>query len=130
MPAPIRAHVDAEQPVRDVAPGIRMRVRIGSEHGAESLTVIDRWLDPGTAIPLHRHPDGIEEATWVVEGEAEFTVGDERAVVGVDHTVIVPAGTPHAIRQHGEGTLHILTRHSSSRPEMLGDGIELGALEA
>jgi quercetin dioxygenase-like cupin family protein len=128
MPAPIRAHADADQPVREVAPGVRARVRIGAGDGALGLTVADQWLEPGAAIPLHRHPAGVEQSIWVLEGEAEFTVGGETAVVGPEHTVIVPPGTEHAITAVGPGTVHLLSRFSGA-PEMLGDDGEPGRSE-
>lgn len=128
MPAPIRAHRDADQPVVEVLPGVRARVRMGAADGAAALTVVDQWLDPGASIPLHRHAEGVEQSIWVVEGEAVFVVGDETATVRAEHTVIVPAGTPHAVRA-GDGPVRLLSRYSGN-PAMLGDELPSGAREA
>ena len=128
MPAPIRAHADADQPVVEVLPGVRVRVRMGVGDGAIALHVADQWLEPGASIPLHRHPHGVEQSIWVLAGEAEFTVDGETAVVGQEHTVIVPPGAAHAITAVGPGTVHLLSRFSGV-PEMLGDGGEPGPSE-
>lgn len=128
MPAPIRAHADVDQPVVEVMPGVRVRVRIGAADGAIALHVADQWLEPGASIPLHRHPAGVEQSIWVVAGEVEFTVDGETAVVGSEHTVVIPPGAAHAITAMWAETVHLLSRFSGV-PEMLGEGGEPGPSE-
>ena len=117
------------QPVLEQSPGVRYRLRAGGSTNAQRLTVADRWLEPGTGVPLHAHPAGVEEAIWVAAGEAEFEVDGETAVVGAGHTVIVRAGSTHRFTARGPQTLQLLTRWSSIDLVMVGDGIAAGTLE-
>lgn len=126
---PILSSKDDEQPVVEQAPGVRFRLRAGASTGADVLTVGDRWFDPGAGMPMHVHPEGVEEIVWVQAGQAEFEVDGETAVVGEEHTVIIPAGASHRYTASGDAVLHVLVRWSSTRPTMSGEGIEPGTLE-
>lgn len=60
-------------------------------------------LEPGEAPPLHVHEDA-EQVFFVLEGEAELTVGkdDQRTFpLRVGDFVRTPPGTYHAVRCHG-----------------------------
>lgn len=62
-------------------------------------------LEPGEAPPLHVHEDA-EQVFFVLEGEAELTVGkDEQQTfpLRVGDFVRTPPGTYHAVRCHGPG---------------------------
>ena len=52
-------------------------------------------LEPGAGAPMHRH-DNVDEVLIVLAGRLEFRIGDERTIVGADHTVAIPAGVPHS----------------------------------
>lgn len=57
-------------------------------------------LEPGEAPPLHVHPDA-EQVFFVLEGEAEMTVGrnsQETFPLRVGDFVRTPPGTYHAVR--------------------------------
>jgi mannose-6-phosphate isomerase-like protein (cupin superfamily) len=57
-------------------------------------------LEPGESPPLHVHPDA-EQVFFVLEGEAEMTVGQEspeRFPLRVGDFVRTPPGTYHAVR--------------------------------
>ncbi|HEY76623.1 MAG TPA: cupin domain-containing protein [Thermoflexia bacterium] len=64
------------------------------------------WLDrvmvtffefaPNTVIPTHDHPH--EQITYVVEGEMEFTLGEETRRLRAGEGVCIPSGTPHGAR--------------------------------
>lgn len=57
-----------------------------------------RWTsDPGGAIVDHTHP-GCAEIFTILDGEATFTVGRERIVLGPGETAIVPPGVVHSER--------------------------------
>jgi quercetin dioxygenase-like cupin family protein len=125
----IRTIKHDEQPIHEPSPGVRIRIRAGGSTGTKHLTVAERWFDPGTGVPEHRHPAGCEEAIWVLAGEGEFSVEGETARVGADHTVIVPPETSHRFTSVGDEPLHILSRYPTIEPVMIGeDGVE-GELE-
>jgi quercetin dioxygenase-like cupin family protein len=55
-------------------------------------------LLPGQANDYHVHP-GSEHVQIVIEGELEYTIGDEPPVtIKVGDAVMVPAGIPHGVR--------------------------------
>lgn len=57
-------------------------------------------LEPGESPPLHVHPDA-EQVFFVLEGDAEMTVGQEspeRFPLRVGDFVRTPPGTYHAVR--------------------------------
>ncbi|GAA5153564.1 cupin domain-containing protein [Microbacterium pseudoresistens] len=82
----------------------------GAEHGA-GVSYFFVENAPGTGPGLHWHP---YPETWVVlEGEAEFTVGDERIRGGAGDTVTGPARIPHRFENVGEGVLRLIGIHAS-----------------
>jgi quercetin dioxygenase-like cupin family protein len=63
--------------------------------GAVELTTYRVTLDPGSAIPPHRHDH--EEVFTVVVGSVTAVLNGEEHVTGPGDTVIVPAGTEHYV---------------------------------
>ena len=58
-------------------------------------------LEPGTVTPLHSHDLGHE--VWVVmEGEVEFEIAGERAVVRPGQMIIAQVDEPHVLRVVGD----------------------------
>jgi quercetin dioxygenase-like cupin family protein len=87
-------------------PGYRRFTLAGPEQGvtcSASLSVIE----PGAGAPTHFH-DAADEVIIVVEGALEMWIGDERRVVGANHTVSLPAGVPHGFVALGLGSTRIL----------------------
>lgn len=64
-------------------------------------------LEPGQAQPEHAHA-GQDKFYFVLEGEGEFSVGDERRTLGPGGVAWAPAGQPHGVRNDGEHRLVIL----------------------
>ncbi|WP_207538959.1 cupin domain-containing protein [Sabulicella rubraurantiaca] len=96
---------------REVAPEQSRTVRFqGREFGAPvSMFLTDSA--PGMGSRLHRHP---YPETWVVrEGEAEFSVGNERSRASAGDIVVAPANVPHRFVNIGEGRLRLLCIHPS-----------------
>ena len=63
--------------------------------GAEQLTVIDVNLDPGKGHDFHKHPDQ-EEVIYVVEGEVEQWLEQNKRVLKPGDSVFIPADVVHA----------------------------------
>ncbi|MEA2640235.1 MAG: hypothetical protein QOF51_1629 [Chloroflexota bacterium] len=57
-------------------------------------------LEPGQSDRVHVHQDQ-DKFYYVVEGEAEFTVGGDTQLVGAGSTVLAPAGVEHGVRNAG-----------------------------
>ena len=64
-------------------------------------------LEPGQADRVHTHADQ-DKFYFVLEGEGEFTIGDELITAGPGLTVPAPAGVTHGVRNAGSQRLVIL----------------------
>jgi quercetin dioxygenase-like cupin family protein len=75
------------------------------------LEVIDARFGPGFNVEPHTHRDHVD-SFYVLDGEAEFTLGDEvvRAVAGT--WVAAPIGIVHGFRNTGDRELRILNIHA------------------
>jgi mannose-6-phosphate isomerase-like protein (cupin superfamily) len=62
-------------------------------------------------VDPHRHPDHLD-SFYVIEGEAEFVVGDDTIVAGPGTYVAAPIGTLHGFRNRGPGELRMLNVHA------------------
>lgn len=78
------------------------RARYAFEPEGEDI-VVHTWLEPGGALPAHRHPR--QEERWsVVEGQVRLQVGATKRVIGPEEgEVVVPANTKHSLESVGEG---------------------------
>ncbi len=94
-------------------PGRRARNLAGSEHGFDSLFIVETELDTGSSIPLHIHP--VEEAWVVTAGELVVRLGEERLVVPAGSVARVPPNVPHSVVNEGTQTARALTAAPWSR---------------
>jgi quercetin dioxygenase-like cupin family protein len=120
-----------EQSVAQWREGVTTRLAAAASTGAQALCVIEQRCAPGAGAPLHSHPNA-EEAIVVLEGTVEFRVGEERAVLGVGDTIVLPRGVAHLFTNTGEGDARILAAFSSAAPvaDYAGsDTLEIGAGE-
>ena len=81
--------------------------------GADSSSVYENVLSPGAEVPLHEHP--IEEVIVCMSGTAECSFNGgawQRYEAG--SVVIIPANTPHSLKNVGAGYLRQLTFFSAS----------------
>ncbi|HBK80065.1 MAG TPA: hypothetical protein DDZ83_10405 [Nitrospinae bacterium] len=88
----------------------------------EFTTVTRQVQPPGKATRPHTH--GCEQMIHILEGEAQFRVGDEEKTVGAGEVVHIPVGTLHEQRNAGAGTLVYLSFKNRSEdwppPEAIG----------
>jgi quercetin dioxygenase-like cupin family protein len=75
------------------------------------LEVIDARFGPGFSIEPHTHRDHVD-SFYVLDGEAEFTLGDEVVRAGAGTWVTAPIGVVHGFRNMGDGELGILNIHA------------------
>jgi mannose-6-phosphate isomerase-like protein (cupin superfamily) len=78
------------------------------------VEVIEGRFGPGFSVELHTHHDHVD-AFYVLEGEAEFTLGLETVRTGPGAFVAAPIGTQHGFRNVGAGELRILNIHAPNR---------------
>ena len=74
--------------------------------------VIDMRFGPDfEGVDPHSHDDHVD-SFYVLEGEAEFTVGDEVFRGGPGSYIAAPIGVVHGFRNAGDGELRMLNIHS------------------
>src|SRR3977135_4477372 len=86
-------------------PGVETRMLVSASNGAAQLCIFEQWIAPGTGAPTHSHP--VEEVLTVRDGEAEMWLDEQRVIVTVGQSLIVPAGRMDGFRHFGSTTPHI-----------------------
>jgi mannose-6-phosphate isomerase-like protein (cupin superfamily) len=89
------------------------RELVGADHGGIGLCVIFVDAEPGRGPGLHTHP--YDEVLIIEQGRATAKVGDETLEVGAGDIVLIPAGSPHAFTNTGDGPLRQIDIHASPR---------------
>jgi quercetin dioxygenase-like cupin family protein len=74
--------------------------------GAQDTAVVYFEVEPGEYLPTHT--DSAEEILYIVAGEGEARVGDERGLVGAGDLAVIPAMVPHGIANVGDETLKVV----------------------
>jgi quercetin dioxygenase-like cupin family protein len=85
-----------------VFPAFPISRALGSEHTA----VVYFEVQPGEYLPTHT--DSAEEVLYVVAGEGEAHVGDERGPVRAGDLAVVPALAPHGVTNTGDEVLKVV----------------------
>lgn len=117
MPEPDdRAHEFAT--VADIEPlalleGLRVRPVNG-----ERITLAVFELDPGIAMPEHRHPN--EQVGLVIRGEFTFTIGGETRLRKPGDMWVIPPGVPHTVKRAGRAGCTIVESFSPPRDDWAG----------
>ena len=76
------------------------------------LEVIELAFGPDfEGVEPHSHDDQVD-SFYVLEGECEFTVGDEVFTAGPGSYVAAPIGVRHGFRNAGDGELRMLNVHA------------------
>ena len=71
---------------------------ISRETGAEHTAIVYFEIAPGER--LASHTDSAEEILYIVSGDAEAEVGDERGRVRAGDLAVIPAMAPHGLIEH------------------------------
>jgi mannose-6-phosphate isomerase-like protein (cupin superfamily) len=76
------------------------------------LEVVELSFGPDfEGVDPHSHADHVD-SFYVLEGEAEFFMGDETIRVGPGGYVAAPIGVVHGFRNAGDGELRLLNVHA------------------
>jgi quercetin dioxygenase-like cupin family protein len=93
----------------DSAPDL-MRVQvafpINKWAGSRDSAVVYFEVKPGDR--LARHTDSAEEVLYVVAGEAEAEIGDQRGRIAKGDLAVIPAMVPHGLRNVGIETVKVV----------------------
>ena len=99
----VEHHALPEKPWR---PNYRIYDITRDGDGTTTSSVSWSRVGVGAGAPLHFHE--AEEFIVVQEGTLEFRLGSETRRVGADHTVVIPARTPHGFINAGPGEARIM----------------------
>ena len=92
----------------DTDPRKRIRVAfpVSRATGAEHTAVVYFEVAPGDR--LGTHTDSAEEILYIVSGEGEAELGDERGPVRAGDLAVIPAMVPHAVVNTGDVPLKVV----------------------
>jgi quercetin dioxygenase-like cupin family protein len=104
--------------VADIEPlalldGLRVRPVNG-----ERITLAVFELDPGIAMPEHRHPN--EQVGMVLRGEFTFTVDGETRLRKPGDMWVIPPDVPHQVERAGGAGCTIVESFSPPRDDWAG----------
>ena len=85
---------------------VRVAFPINKWAGSRDSAVVYFEVKPGHQ--LARHTDSAEEILYVVAGEAEAEVGDQRGRLAAGDLAVVPAMVPHGLRNIGTETVKVV----------------------
>ena len=77
----------------EMVPGLTFQPVVG-----DKLMVNFVSFEPHTEAPRHWHDE--EQITFVIDGEFEFEVGDEKRIVRRGEAIVIPPNVPHAARTY------------------------------
>ncbi len=86
---------------------IRELLHPAQHAAARNQSLAEAIVSPGESTRLHRHRSS-EELYHITAGEGLMALGEEEFRVSTGDTILIPPGTPHAIRNTGVGPLSIL----------------------
>src|SRR5919199_1914860 len=82
--------------------------------GREELALIELEYKPGFEGPSPHHHDDHVDSFYVVEGEADFLMGEETIRLGAGSFVAAPRGVVHAFSIADVGPARLLNVHAPS----------------
>ena len=91
---------------------LRVTFPINKWTGSSDSAVVYFEIEPGDR--LARHTDSAEEVLYVVSGEAEAEIGDERGRIGAGDLAVIPAMVPHGLVNVGDEPVKIVGFFSES----------------
>jgi len=86
----------------------------GDQYGFESLSFIITETHPGGGPGLHVHDT--EEAHVLLEGSAQYRIGDKTFTVEAPYVAKVPAGVPHTFMNVESKTFNLIAVFASKHP--------------
>jgi quercetin dioxygenase-like cupin family protein len=94
-------------------PGRLRELRVKYE--GDEFEVLEFWCEPGFGpIEPHVHEEHAD-SFYVLEGEVDFTIGDEVRRAGPGTWVAAPSGVRHGFAIPGPGNAHFLNIHAPGK---------------
>jgi quercetin dioxygenase-like cupin family protein len=92
---------------------VHVEFPINVHTGSADSAVVYFEIDPGDK--LASHTDSEEEVLYVIQGEAEATVGDETGRISAGDLAVIPAMVPHGVRNVGDERLKVVGFFSGAK---------------
>lgn len=80
---------------------------VGPEQGSKHLEVVIGTIDPGQGASPHFHP-GIDQFCYMLEGEAEVTIGKVTRLLNEGAACFFPAEMPHIFIAKGNKPIRVM----------------------
>ena len=91
---------------------VRVTFPINKWAGSADSAAVYFEIEPGNRLP--EHTDSAEEILYVVAGDAEARVADERGRLTAGDLTVIPAMVPHGVVNVGSGTVKVVGFFSES----------------
>jgi quercetin dioxygenase-like cupin family protein len=91
---------------------VRVAFPINKWSCSRDSAVVYFEVEPGDRLPLHT--DSAEEILYLVAGDADAEVGDERGRLAAGDLAVIPAMVPHGLVNVGNETLKVVGFFSES----------------
>ena len=91
---------------------LRVTFPINKWAGSHDSAVVYFEIEPGDRLP--RHTDSAEEILYIVAGEAEAEVGEERGRLTAGDLAVIPAMVPHGLANVATETVKVVGFFSES----------------
>ena len=85
---------------------LRVTFPINKWAGSRDTAVVYFEVEPGNR--LAPHTDSAEEILYLISGQAEAQVGDERGRLSAGDLAVIPAMVPHGLVNTGDETLKVV----------------------
>jgi quercetin dioxygenase-like cupin family protein len=81
--------------------GERIICKVKAEETSGKFSIVEETSPVGGVVPPHFHNE-TDEAIYVIEGEYEFTRGEETIIGSKGDTLFIPRKTTHSFRNLGD----------------------------
>jgi quercetin dioxygenase-like cupin family protein len=91
---------------------VRVTFPINKWAGSVESAAVYFEIEPDNRLP--EHTDSAEEILYVVAGDVEAQVGDERGRLSIGDLAVIPAMVPHSVANVGSDTVRVVGVFSQS----------------
>jgi mannose-6-phosphate isomerase-like protein (cupin superfamily) len=91
-------------------PGVAVQVLI-SKHHTDAASLMHGRVAPDGEITTHTH-ETETELVYVLAGSAAMTMGDDTFPLTAGSSLLIPAGTPHSVKNDGDTDFEIIAVHT------------------
>lgn len=87
--------------------GDQQTIKLGGMQTGGAIAIIEQTYRPGAGVPLHFHTQ--EDAVfYIMEGQMEFVVGNNKISAEKGSTVFLPRAVPHSSKAGDQGAVALV----------------------